>query len=94
MSARRAGTSGNRVGQRYLPHGPRRKTRLYHAFYVATAPLLSAARRLFPGDVLSTEEIGRAILKAAESGATKRVLESADIRAPLMHGLQISRDKH
>jgi uncharacterized protein YbjT (DUF2867 family) len=64
-------------------HGARSKTRLYHAFYVATSPLLSLARRLFPAYVLSTEDIGIAMLNAARHGTPKPRLESADIRALL-----------
>jgi uncharacterized protein YbjT (DUF2867 family) len=62
-------------------HGERSKTRLYRLFYVATAPLLSMARRMFPSQVLSTEEIGIAVLKTARHGAPKRILETADLRA-------------
>ena len=60
-------------------HGVRSKTRVYQAFYVATKPILSLAHRLFPGSVLTTEEIGRAMLVAAKRGAPKAVLESRDI---------------
>jgi len=64
-------------------HGARSKTQLYYAFYVLVSPLLTTARHLFPKSVLSTEEIGLAMLKVAEFGAPKVVLESADIRALL-----------
>jgi hypothetical protein len=64
-------------------HGARSKTRLYHAFYVATSPLRSLAGRLFPAYVLSTGDIGIAMLNAARHGAPKPRLESADIRALL-----------
>lgn len=61
-------------------HGARSKTRLYNAFYVATSPLLSLARRLFPAYVLSTEDIGVAMLNMVRRGNSKHVLETADIR--------------
>lgn len=64
-------------------HGARSKTPLYHVFYMATSPLLSLARRLFPAYVLSTEEVGIAMLNAARYGAPQAILESADIRALL-----------
>jgi hypothetical protein len=35
--------------------------------------------RLFPQYVTTTEEIGRAMLKAAKVGAPKAILETADI---------------
>jgi len=62
-------------------HGVRSKTPAYHAFYVATKPILSLAHWLLPGLVLTTEEIGRAMLVAAKRGAPKPVLESRDISA-------------
>jgi hypothetical protein len=34
-----------------------------------------------PGAVISTEELGRAMLRAARQGAPKRVLEPSDILA-------------
>ncbi|WP_413795674.1 MULTISPECIES: NAD(P)H-binding protein [unclassified Pseudomonas] len=64
-------------------HGVRSKTPMYHAFYAATAPLLTLARKLFPNYVVSSEEIGLVMLKAAKTGAPKSILESADIRALL-----------
>lgn len=62
-------------------HGVRSKTPTYHAFYVATKPILSLLHRLFPGVVVTTEEIGRAMLVAAKRGAPKPILESRDISA-------------
>ncbi|MGP4958456.1 hypothetical protein [Pseudomonas helleri] len=44
---------------------------MYNAFYVLTSPLLSIARKLLPKYVLSTEEIGLAILEVARHGAPK-----------------------
>jgi hypothetical protein len=35
---------------------------------------------MFPNHVLTTEEIGRAMLKVARSGYPKPILESKDIR--------------
>lgn len=62
-------------------HGARSKTSWYNAFYTVARPLLSLAHRLFPQYVLTTEEIGRAMLKAAQEGAPGAILETADIRA-------------
>ena len=61
-------------------HGARSKTPMYNAFYVLTSPLLSIARKLLPKYVLSTEEIGLAMLEVARHGAPKSILETADIR--------------
>ena len=61
-------------------HGARSKTPMYNAFYVLTSPLLSIARKLLPKYVLSTEEIGLAMLEVARHGAPKSILETVDIR--------------
>ena len=60
-------------------HGIRPKARLYRIFYAVLKPLLPAARALFPALVLTTEEMGRAMLNAARLGAGRRVLETRDI---------------
>lgn len=62
-------------------HGERSKTRLYRVGYSLSKPLLPLLRRLFPGYILTTEEMGRAMIHVARWGAPKRILESSDIRA-------------
>lgn len=62
-------------------HGARSKTRSYRLFYLFAAPLLPLARRFWPDQVLTTEQVGRAMLTAARNGAPKKILETADIRA-------------
>lgn len=62
-------------------HGITSRTRLYRVFYVIFKPLIPLLRRAFPNQVLTTEQIGRAMLAAARHGYTKRVLEPRDIRA-------------
>lgn len=57
------------------------KTRSYRLFYAVARPLLSTLRALFPNHILSTEDIGQAMLAVARQGAAKAVLEAADIRA-------------
>jgi len=64
-------------------HGIKSRTAIYNAFYVALRPLLPVIRRLFRSYVLTTEEIGQAMLHVARVGAPKRVLESRDISALL-----------
>jgi uncharacterized protein YbjT (DUF2867 family) len=61
-------------------HGERSKTPAYRIGYSLAKPLLSLLRRLFPNYVLTTEEIGRAMIQAAARGYPKRILESTDIR--------------
>ena len=60
-------------------HGERSKTALYRITYAVTRPLLPVLRRLFPRYVLTTEEIGRAMIRVARAGWPKKILESSDI---------------
>ena len=62
-------------------HGATSKTKVYRAFYAALGPLLPLLRRAFPNQVLTTEQVGRAMLAVAAQGSAKRVLEARDIRA-------------
>jgi uncharacterized protein YbjT (DUF2867 family) len=64
-------------------HGVRSKTAAYRIFYAFTKPLLPVLRRAFPNSILSTEQIGLAMLAVAKHGAPKQILESRDIRAVL-----------
>lgn len=60
-------------------HGIRSKTKLYQAVYTVTGPLLPVLKRLLPKYVTTTEQLGRAMIKAARQGAPKPILESDDI---------------
>jgi uncharacterized protein YbjT (DUF2867 family) len=62
-------------------HGIQSKTPGYRLVYAVAKPLLPIARRLFPNYVLTTEQIGRAMLAAAKRGAAKPILDAPDIRA-------------
>jgi uncharacterized protein YbjT (DUF2867 family) len=59
-------------------HGIRSKTRSYRIFYTLTRPLLPLARMLFPNAVITTEEVGRAMLNAVRHRASG-VFEARDI---------------
>ena len=61
-------------------HGARSKTASYRVLYTLTKPLLPVLRWAFPNYVLTTEQIGRAMLAVARHGFPTRVLESRDIR--------------
>ena len=61
-------------------HGIKSKTVFYRVFYTLTKPLLPLLHAAFPNHVLTTEQIGRAMLAVAKHGFPKRVLESMDIR--------------
>src|ERR1700690_1458810 len=62
-------------------HGARSKTDSYRLFYTLSKPLLPLMHRLFPNYVLTTEEIGQAMLGLARHGFTKTVLNSWGILA-------------
>jgi hypothetical protein len=63
--------------------GVKSKTGWYRFFYGVSKPLLPALRWAFPGYILTTAEIGQAMLTVARNGAPQRVLEKNDIRAVL-----------
>ena len=62
-------------------HGVRSKTAVYGVLYSLARPLLPLLRRAFPDFILTTEQIGRAMILVAGNGAPKAILESRDINA-------------
>ena len=60
-------------------HGVKSKTPLYRAFYTVLAPVLPVLKALFPRSIITTEQLGRAMLRLARSGYPKHVLEAADL---------------
>src|SRR6516165_4411040 len=62
-------------------HGEVSKTLWTRAGYALFRPLLPLIRAVAPASVISTEELGRAMIRAARQGAPKRVLESRDMIA-------------
>jgi uncharacterized protein YbjT (DUF2867 family) len=64
-------------------HGIKPKTTWYRVLYDVLGPLLPLLRRVFPNQVLTTEEIGRAMLAVVRRGYPKPILETRDIRAVL-----------
>ncbi|HEX3236392.1 MAG TPA: NAD-dependent epimerase/dehydratase family protein [Gemmatimonadales bacterium] len=60
-------------------HGVKSRTPAYRLFYTFAKPLLPVARALFPDLVLTTEDMGRAMLNAARLGPGRAVLETRDI---------------
>jgi uncharacterized protein YbjT (DUF2867 family) len=64
-------------------HGARSKTPAYRVIYGFAKPLMTLLRRAFPNHVLTTEEIGLAMLAVARYGYAKPILEVRDIRAVL-----------
>jgi uncharacterized protein YbjT (DUF2867 family) len=62
-------------------YGARSKTALYRVFYTLSKPLLPLLRLAFPDYVLTTQQIGQAMLTVAKRGYPQKILESKDIRA-------------
>ena len=62
-------------------HGERSRTAAYRFLYSALKPLNPLIRWAFPGQVMTTEDVGRAMIQVARNGAPKKVLESPDIKA-------------
>lgn len=62
-------------------HGIRSRTVAYRVIYTVLAPVMPLLRKVFAGHILTTEEIGLAMLTAVRRGASKKVLESKDILA-------------
>jgi hypothetical protein len=60
--------------------GIQSKTPAYRVFYKLAKPLLPLLRRALPNQVLSTRDIGQAMLAVARQGYEKRILETRDIR--------------
>src|SRR6266576_3862464 len=70
-----------RLGALRAMHGEVSKTRWTRIGYSVFRPLLPLVRTIAPGMVISTDELGRAMIRAARQGAPKRVLENRDLRA-------------
>lgn len=60
-------------------YGVKSKTAWYRIMYAVMRPLLTPLRMLFPAYILTTEQVGRAMLAVARQGAPKSILESKDI---------------
>jgi uncharacterized protein YbjT (DUF2867 family) len=60
--------------------GIQSKTPMYRMFYKVLGPVLPMLHRAFPNQILSTREIGQAMLAVARHGYDKRILETKDMR--------------
>jgi uncharacterized protein YbjT (DUF2867 family) len=63
--------------------GIKSKTIAYRIAYAAARPVLPLLRSALPNQILTTREIGKAMLKLARQGYPKPILEIKDIRALL-----------
>jgi uncharacterized protein YbjT (DUF2867 family) len=62
-------------------HGEVSKTRWTRIAYSISRPLLPLIQLIAPAAVISTVELGRAMIRIARLGAPKRVLENSELRA-------------
>jgi uncharacterized protein YbjT (DUF2867 family) len=70
-----------RLGAMRPMHGERPKARAAAVLLTVLGPLWPVVQGLWPNGVITTEEIGRAMILAAREGGSKRVLENADLVA-------------
>jgi uncharacterized protein YbjT (DUF2867 family) len=68
-----------RLGALRAMHGEVSKTRWTRIAYTVFSPLWPLLGMLAPGAMITTEELGRAMIRAARHGAPKRVLENRDL---------------
>lgn len=68
-----------RPGFIYPVDGVVSKTALYRAVYAVVGPVYPALARLAPSQVITTDELGRAMIAIAARGADRPVLERADL---------------
>lgn len=61
-------------------HSVRSKTALYRLLYTLATPLFGIMRVVAPRSLVTSVEVGQAMLTVARSGYPKRVLEVADIQ--------------
>jgi hypothetical protein len=62
-------------------HGVKSKTPLYRVFYVVLSWLYPVIRLVARKYAITTEDLGRAMIQIAKSGAPKHILENSDIEA-------------
>jgi hypothetical protein len=62
-------------------HGAVSRTRSYRLLYVVIAPFLPMLQWALPSSILTTEIVGRAMIRVAKGGYSRQILEPADIYA-------------
>ena len=65
----------------FVTYGAKSRTAVYRVFYTPTQPLLTFLHAAFPNRVLTTEQIGRAMLAVARQGFPSEV---ASHRIPVL----------
>jgi len=64
--------------------GIKSKTPAYRLLYFLTKPLLPLLRWALPNQVITTREMGQAMLAVAKHGYPNRILETRDLRAAVL----------
>ena len=77
----RASPTVRPTDQRVAMHGEVSKTRWTRIIYAVFRPLWPRVRVIAPRAMITTEELGRAMIRVARRGAPKRVLENRDLLA-------------
>ena len=80
-----------RIGALRAMHGEVSKTRWTRILYAVSRPLWPLVRVIAPGVMITTEELGRAMIRVARHGAPKRVLENRVHRPSRTPGDQTAR---
>lgn len=75
-----------RIGALRALNGEVSKTQWTRVLYGVSRPLWPLLQLLAPGTMITTEELGRAMIRVAREGAPKRVLENRDLRALQVDG--------
>jgi uncharacterized protein YbjT (DUF2867 family) len=70
-----------RIGALRAMHGEVSKTRWTRILYAVFRPLWPLVRVIASGSIITTEQLGRAMIRVARHGAPKRVLENHDLIA-------------
>ena len=70
-----------RLGALRAMHGEVSKTRWTRTAYAIFGPLMPVVRAIAPAAIITTEELGRAMIRVAREGAPKRILENRDLLA-------------
>jgi len=60
-------------------HGIQSRTPSYRVLYALAKPVFPLLKLLLPNYITTTEHLGRAMLRVAQSGFAKRILEACDI---------------
>jgi len=61
--------------------GIKSKTKLYNALYIVAKPLYPILKKIFPNQVTSTKQVGKAMIHTLTKGYEKTYLENRDINS-------------